>query len=115
MEHRAAEDGDKDERAQGIFRKKSAGSRIRDHSYHGRRESSRVYRREESAMKFPFVTIAAGLIACAQSTAASQGPGVAPGQAGSIAQALAGAIIGMLAAVVIFGLLKLALGFARPR
>ena len=66
-------------------------------------------------MRFPFATIAAGLVACAQSAAASQGPGVAPGQAGIIAHALAVTLIGMLAAVVIFGLLKLVLGFARPR
>jgi hypothetical protein len=65
-------------------------------------------------MRFPFC-VAAGLIACAQSAAASQGPGVAAGQAGFVAQALVGALIGMLAAIVIFGLLKIALDFARPR
>jgi hypothetical protein len=66
-------------------------------------------------MRFLFAAIAAGPVAWTQNAAASQGPGVAPGQAGFIAQALAGAMIGMLAAVVIFGLLKIALDFARPR
>ena len=65
-------------------------------------------------MRFPFATIAAGLGICAQSAAASQGPGVAPGQAGIIAHALAVTLIGMLAAVVIFGLLKIVLDFGRP-
>jgi hypothetical protein len=65
-------------------------------------------------MRFPFATIAAGLVVCAESASASQGPGVAPGQVGMIAQALAVTLIGMLAAMVIFGLLKIALGFA-PR
>jgi hypothetical protein len=66
-------------------------------------------------MRSIIAAIAAGSVACAESAVASQGPGVAPGQAGFIAQALAGAMIGMLAAVVIFGLLKMALDFARPR
>ncbi len=65
-------------------------------------------------MRFPFY-FAVGSVAWAQSAAASQGPGVAAGQAGFIAQALAGALIGMLAAIVIFGLLKIALDFGRPR
>jgi hypothetical protein len=66
-------------------------------------------------MRFSFSAITAGLVAYAQGAVASQGPGVGPGQAGFIAQALAGALIGMLAAVVIFGLLKIALDFARSR
>jgi hypothetical protein len=66
-------------------------------------------------MRFPFAATTAGLVACAQGAVASQGPGVGPGQAGFIAQALAGALIGMLAAIMIFGLLKIALDFARSR
>jgi hypothetical protein len=65
-------------------------------------------------MRFPFC-VAVGSLAWAQSAAASQGPGVAAGQAGIVAQALAGPLIGMLAAIVIFGLLKIALDFSRPR
>ena len=56
-----------------------------------------------------------GLAVSAQTAAAAQGPGVVAGPAGFIAQVSVGAMIGMLAAIVLFGFLKILLQAARTR
>lgn len=66
-------------------------------------------------MKFLLPAIVIGLAVSTQSAAAAQGPGVVVGQAGFFAQASVGAIFGVLAAIVIFGLLKIVLQGARAR